>query len=217
MRRVCDSAPNAVSIGCYPDAVGDLSGLIAEVLSGEGLRATPEALGWLSAHLGSDRMVTRSELSKLSLYCAGRGTVDLSDARACLGDSAAHRFDDAIHAAALGDFGSLDRALSVAAASGESPIGLLRAAQGHFRTLHLIAGAVAGGGGLDRAMAGVRPPLRFRAADRVKAQMRHWRLSDLERALGILFRAEWSCKSGAAPSGPIAVRALLRVARAARV
>ena len=216
LRQACDKAPNAVSIACYPDAAGDLSGLIDEVLSAEGLQALPDALSWLCAHLGADRMVTRSELSKLSLYCAGRGTVSLSDARACIGDSAAHRFDDAVHAAALGDFASLDRSLSVVLAAGESPIGLLRAAQGHFRTLHLLAGSVAGGLGLDRALAGLRPPLHFRAADRVRAQMRRWRVGDVERALVVLFDAERACKSADAPAGAIAVRALLKIARAAR-
>src|SRR5262249_22306443 len=142
-------------------------------LRGAGLTPSPEALAWLSAMLGADRGVTRSELDKLVSYMADRGagvTVALADAQAAVGDNAGAAIDDVLQAAAGGDFPGLDRALTRSAGE-TTPVGLIRAAQRHLQRLHLVGAQIPAGTAADAAIRALRPPLFFRAADHFKAAL----------------------------------------------
>jgi len=91
LRRVFEGAANAAALPCYADDARTLRQVINETLGRHGQTATPEALEYLAANLGSDRQVTRNELEKLALYKGEPGTVELDDVLACVGDSAACR------------------------------------------------------------------------------------------------------------------------------
>ncbi len=76
-------------------------------------------MDFLAAHLGGDRLLTRSELDKLTLYAGDGGHIELDDARAVIADSAALSLDDVLLAAAEGDAAALDRALARVFQEGE--------------------------------------------------------------------------------------------------
>src|ERR1700677_345663 len=81
-----EAAPDGVAIGCYPEEGRALEGTIRETLKQAGVTIEPDALAWLSGHLGADRASTRAELEKLALYSGPRGQVDLDAAMTCVGD-----------------------------------------------------------------------------------------------------------------------------------
>src|SRR5690242_787264 len=112
LRRVFDDAPAGAAIACYPDSARDLAGVIRDSLAAHRITASRDAIDFLVQHLGNDRLVTRSELDKLSLYAGDGGRVELDDARAAIDDAAALALDDVILAAAEGDAVALDRALA---------------------------------------------------------------------------------------------------------
>ena len=113
LRALFEEAENAAAIACYLDSEEALASLARETLRQAGLTITPEALDYLAAHLGSDRMTTRRELEKLVLYMgAAGGQVRLEDAEAMIGDSAEHSLDDAVLAAAEGEMRNVTRALA---------------------------------------------------------------------------------------------------------
>ena len=103
LRRAFDDAPRAVAIGCYPDNARDLAAVIRETLAAHRITASRDAIDFLVAHLGGDRLLTRAELEKLTLYAGDGGQVELDDARLSIADSAALSLDDAVLAAAEGD------------------------------------------------------------------------------------------------------------------
>src|SRR4029077_2975482 len=81
LRRVFDDAPRAVAIGCYPDTARALAVVIRETFAAHRIAASRDATDFLVQHLGDDRLVTRSEIEKLTLYAGDGGTIDLDDAR----------------------------------------------------------------------------------------------------------------------------------------
>lgn len=216
LRKLVEEHKHAIALPCFADSGRDLERVIRDGLTTHGLSASPEALAYLVAHLGADRMITRQELEKLALYGLGRDRLDLADVTACIGDNAARHFDDAVQAAALGDLPGVDRALTALREAGQSPVGVLRIAMTHFQKLHLVTTQIAHGVAADRAMGQLRPPLRFRAADRFKAQLGRWQTDTVERALALLLRAEKECKGGVLPADITAARALMKIAGVAR-
>lgn len=224
LRKLFEKAKNAGAIGCYEDSAGDLENIIRETLGRFGLSPTDDATAFLIENLGGDRLVTRGELDKLALYVGGgqndtgaaTKTVEVEDAMACIGDSAAMSLDFIVYATASGNAQELDRTLERAYLEGTSPIGVLRAMAGHLQRLHLALGFVAGGQPPDRALDALKPRIIFKFKSQFQAQMRQWRLGRLAAAMELLMEAEIECKSTGLPAAQICHRALIRISQAAR-
>lgn len=215
LRKLFEGAGNAVALPCYADEGGGLTAVIHETLRAHGLTAEPDAVAFLSEHLGGDRGLTRSELEKLALYM-GRpgGRVTLEDAAACIGDTAALSMDDLCLAAADGDPAACMRILERLYLEGVSPVPILRSLQRHFQRLHLCAGHIGRGRTVDQAVAGLKPPPHFRVADRLKRQLAHWPADRLDLALELLVNAEIDCKTTGMPAEALTGRAVMQLARA---
>ena len=174
LRRVFDEAPGAAAIGCYPDSARDLAAVIRETCAAHRVAISRDAVDFLVGHLGGDRLLTRAELEKLTLYAGDGGRIELDDARAVIADSAALSLDDALLAAAEGDAAALDRALARVFQEGELPVTVIRALLRHLQRLHLLAARVAAGASIDEAMRAARPPIFFKEQDSYRRQLRRW-------------------------------------------
>ena len=216
LRRLVEAAPNAAALACYADEGRGLETVIRQTLSAKGLRAGPEALAYLCAHLGGDRLITRHEIAKLALYLGDEDEVRLADVEACIGDQAALSLDDLIDQAAAGERAELDRALARLYLEGTSPITVLRAAARHFQRLHYVSGTIAAGEPMDRAIKALRPPLFFKRKANFQAQLRRWPPERLATVLASLTQAEADCKTTGMPAGAICARTLMRIAYRAR-
>jgi DNA polymerase-3 subunit delta len=213
LRRAFEGAADAVAIACYADNARDLHALVREIMSARRIHIDDEASAYLVNHLGGDRALSRRELEKLALYAGDGGAIALGDAQASVGDTAAMEMDDAVLAAADGDFAMLERTLDRLFAEGESPVSVLRAAQRHVTRLHLAAVRIDAGGDEDEAVRGLRPPVFFKTADRIKAQLRYWPARRARAALTLLFDAEINLKRAGPPPDAVCRDALLRIAR----
>ncbi len=218
LRKLFEGAANGAALPCYRDDSRALMKLIRETLSGSGLEISPEALDFLAANLGGDRQLTRRELEKLLLYKAPDGAtpqgrrVELADALACVGDSAALTLDDLAFALADGDLAGLERSMQRSLAEGAAPITLLRAAARHLLRLHIVVGMVATGASAEDALRRLRPPVFWKVKARFVAQAGRWTSERLARALTRLIEAESEAKRSGAPSDALVARALLEVA-----
>jgi DNA polymerase-3 subunit delta len=215
LRRLLERAATGAAVGCYPDEGRDLIGLIEDGLRGYGLNTDRDVVAYLAANLGGDRMITRSELEKLALYAADAGTVTLDDAVALVGDSASLGLDDTALATADGDHAAVDRAVARLLREGVAPIAILRAVARHFLRLQLAAGLVAAGKSPRDAIAALKPPVFFKHAPRLTAQLRWWPHTGLATALNHLLDAELRCKTTGAPDAAIVSRTLLAIANSA--
>jgi DNA polymerase-3 subunit delta len=216
LRRVFEDAPRGVAIGCYPDSARELGQVIDEALAARRITASRDAAEFLVAHLGGDRLLTRSELEKLALYAGDGGRVELDDANLSIADSAALSLDDAVLAAAEGDAAALDRALARVFQEGEAPVSVVRAALRHVQRLHALAARVAGGEALDTALRAARPPIFFKQQDSFRRQLRRWSEPRLRRQLDALADAEARIKTTGVPAETACRAALFDLAAASR-
>jgi DNA polymerase-3 subunit delta len=215
LRKLFEGAEAGAALACYADEGASLAAVVHEELRAAGLSADPDAITFLVDHLGGDRRLTRAEMAKLVLYMGSERRVRLEDAAACVGDSAALSMDDLALAAADGDHATAQRVLDRLLHEGSQPVSLLRALARHFQRLHLAAGLAAQGKSPDQAMAALKPPVIFKAADRFKRQLTRWPPDRLGKALQLLLDAEADCKTTGLPAAEIASRAVMQLARAA--
>lgn len=215
LRRLFEKSAIAGALPCYADEGGSLAAVIRETLAARGLTASRDAMAYLTGNLGADRLQTIGELEKLALYMGDPGTVELADAMAAVGDSAALSLDDVVYAAAGGDRAGLDRTLARAYAGGANPVGVLRACARHLQRLHLAAGMIAHGASPKRAMDSLRPPVFFKLAGAFREQLRLWSPARLADAMVLVSEAEADCKTTGLPAEALCSRALMRIGQAA--
>lgn len=212
LRKLFESADNAVALPCYADDGAQLDRLIDEVLSAGSVTLSPEARAWLAANLGSDRGVTRSELEKLVLYAGDNARLEQTDVEACIDDNGLQSMDRIVMAAAGGDRAELDRALSVGFQEGQNPVSILRAMNWHMQRLQWIKAGLAAGQDGRRATQGLQPPIFVMHAERFIAQARRWSESSIARGMQGVLEAEQLCKRTGTPVEAVCGRALLQIA-----
>ena len=216
LRRAFEASKIAAALPCYPDEGSALARVIEQTATELGLVMEPDALRYLTAVLGGDRLMTRAEIGKLAVYMGHEQRVTLAHAEACIGDSSILTLDTIAFAAADGDMAALERGLARAILEGVVAIPVLRATARHLQRLHLIAGARERGESVERALKSMRPPLHFKLEKALSSQTGKWPSARVARAMEIVLEAERACKTTGLPAEAICGRALMRVAGAAR-
>jgi len=216
LRRCFEAARSAAAIGCYPDTPRDLAAVIRETLAAHRVTASRDAGQFLVEHLGGDRLLTRSELEKLTLYAGEGGRVEIEDARLSISDTAAIELDDAVMAAAEGDAVRVERVLGRVLQQGESPVSIIRALLRHLHRLHAFVARLGGGASIDEMLRTARPPIFFKQEDSFRRQLGLWTEARLRPLLDRVAKAELNMKTTGLPAETICREAMLAVAQAAR-
>jgi DNA polymerase-3 subunit delta len=216
LRLLFEEADNAAAIACYLDSPEELEALVQSSLREKKIAIDSEALSYFVERLGEDRGASRSEVDKLALYGEGSERITLADVVALSGSGGTVGFDDAALAAATGDAPALDRAITLLYDEGTAPVAVLRGAQRLFQRLHVAAGKVAGGTDIESSLKALRPPVFFKEMPRWRMAIQAWSPKRIADAQEILLKAEADCKTTGLPAAPIAARALLSIAAAAR-
>jgi DNA polymerase-3 subunit delta len=216
LRRLFDTSPRAVAIGCYPDTPRDRAAVIRDTLRAHQITASGEATQYLVEHLGADRLLTRAELEKLALYAGEGSHVELDDVRLSIEDSAALATDDAVMAAAEGDAARVDRVLDRVFQEGESAVSVIRAMLRHLQRLHVLAARAAAGATVAEVVRTARPPIFYRQEDSFKRQLVLWNEVGLRVQLDHIAQAELHMKLTGLPAETICREAMLAVVQGAR-
>jgi DNA polymerase-3 subunit delta len=216
LRALFDKSTVGIAIPCYADEARDLSGMIAEVLEATKLTISPEAQQQLMARLGADRALSRSEVDKLALYAARKGTIDIDDVEAVVGDAAELAMDRVVNAAALGQGARALIECDRAFAAGENPQSLIAATQRHLTRLHRTRTAIESGRSLDEVIRNLRPPLHFKQRQAFETQCRQWSAGRLDKALSCVAATAKSARLNASLEAVRAERLLLDVSALAK-
>ncbi|MCC3861986.1 DNA polymerase III subunit delta [Pseudemcibacter aquimaris] len=221
LRKLFEKSKNAAAIPCYEDNQASLDALIHEVMRENGLSIDPDAASFLQMNLGSDRLVSRSELNKLAIYMGPQGKresdmVTLDDVAKCVGDSGALSIDTITSATISGDLKRLDDTLFKAFNRGENAIAVLRSLSRKINRMHLARGYMDQGFSADQAMGKLVPKVFAMEARRFKADLSKWTTGRLASAMSITSAAEEDCKTTGMPVEAICARACLRIANAAK-
>ena len=216
IRSLFENAKNAYAVPCYQDTKQNLYDVVAKSLAEHGMTITPDAHHHLCEMLGSDRLLTRSELEKLTAYCAGQETVSIDDVNAVCGDTSEHSIDDMVDAVFVGEAAIACSHFSRLLNSGIATTRMLSSAALHIARLQALALALDGGRNASMVVKSARPPIFFRRQSAVIRQLGIWQFRDLEAAEQTLQSTIAQTRQYPALEPEIAERALLSLARNAQ-
>ncbi|ODT06737.1 MAG: DNA polymerase III subunit delta [Mesorhizobium sp. SCN 65-20] len=184
LRTIVEGAFAGMALPCYGDEARDLETVIDDELRAAGLTMALDARNALRRSLGGDRLATRGEVQKLTLYAMGKEEITLEDVKAMTGDVSALSLDDAIDAALGGNIAEFDAAFTKQCQSGSQAAQLLAAATRHLQNLHLMRGELESGNRNAAAVvAAARPPVFFARRRAVERALASWNSDTLNRAL----------------------------------
>jgi len=194
--KLFEASDRAAAIGCYPDTSQSLGQVARETFDAYSVQVDRDAMGYITDHLGADRMASRSEIDKLVLLAGDGGRLGLDDVRLALGDGASVTTSDIIHAAADGNIKKLSQGLDRAQAEAIAGERILRTGIGYFHRLFRIAAAMEEGHSREEAIKSVRPPVFFSERPKIEAHLRRWNAQRCRRAMDRLNAAELQSRQG---------------------
>lgn len=183
LRSLFESADNMAALACYTDDARTLATLIRNELSASAgiQQITPDAMAYMTSHLGGDRGITRGFLTKIALYVHDKRIVELSDVEKCLPDTGAADIDEFLYSLTAGHVSQTMMALDRLLYDNKEPNMLLRMLDGHFKKLQ------------NAVVNGQLPNLFWKVRDKFNMAIKIWpeseitavlmRLNELERQL----------------------------------
>jgi len=216
LRKACERAKTAVAIACYPDTERDLARLIDDELKLSKLRIASDARAVLMSLLGGDRLASRNELRKLTLYAHGKDEVTLDDVMAVVADASELKIDPIVDGAFAGNAAAVETEFAKAMVAGTYPGVIISAAQRQAAWLHKSALAIAEGTPASAVLDGGFPRLHFSRKTSVEAALRNFDAARLMVVIDQLATAALEMRKQAALAAAIAQRALLSIAVNAR-
>ncbi len=183
LRSLFEGADNMAAMACYTDDAKTLATLIRNELSAaSGIQQiTPDAMAYMTAHLGGDRGITRGFLRKIALYVDDKHIVDLSDVEKCLPDTGASDIDDFLYSLTAGHVQQTMTALDRLLYDNKEPNMLVRMLDMHFKKLQ------------NAVVNGQLPRLFWKVEEKFRMAIKIWpdseitavliRLNELERQL----------------------------------
>ncbi|HWJ72727.1 MAG TPA: DNA polymerase III subunit delta [Kaistia sp.] len=216
LRKLCEAARGAAAIACYADGAAMLDGLIDSEMATAGLAIDDDARELLRGLLGADRLASRSEVQKLTLYATGLGRVDVEAVKAIVGDASATAVDEAVDAMAGGDVAILDRSFRRLIASGTPAFVVAAAGLRQLQLLHRILAAVEEGAPAESAIESAAGYIFPQRKAKLGQQVRLWTADRLFMVAERVERAIFESRIKPALGDAIVEKALTGVALSAR-
>ncbi len=216
LRSLCENAKVAAVLPCYADSERDLARLIDDELRAVNLSIAPDARTTLLSLLGGDRLASRNEIRKLTLYAQGMDRIELADVMAVVSDASEMALDGMLDSVFAGRAGEVEIEFAKARAGGLSPAVILSAAIRHVANLHKMRLAIDGGDSAEFAMKRGAPPVHFTREKLVGDALRVWKATQLLRAMAQIAEASLEARRNAPLAETIAQRTLLALAVSTR-
>lgn len=190
LRTLFESGTNIATVACYSDDTKTLETLIRnELFTVAGIKQiSPDAMIYMTTHLGGDRGITRGFLGKIALYVDDKKTIDLDDVEKCLPDTGASNTDDFLYSLTAGHIQQTMLALDRLLYDGAEPNMLVRMLDRHFKTL------------LTAVVDGQLPRLFWKVADKFNLAMKIWPANDISAVLIRLNELEGQLRTTGMPA-----------------
>ncbi|HOY47648.1 MAG TPA: DNA polymerase III subunit delta [Alphaproteobacteria bacterium] len=172
LRALFENGDNIAALPCYTDDAKTLAALIQKDLFAAGIKQiTPDAMGYMTSHLGGDRGITRSFLNKISLYVDDKKIVELQDVEKCLPDTGAADTDEFLFSLTAGHIHQTMTALDRLFYDNSEPNMLVRMLDSHFKRLMMAV------------VEGQMPRLFWKVADKFNLAIKIWPESEITNVL----------------------------------
>ena len=210
LRSLCEGGGERIAaIPCYVEEGAAKQRIVADILQAEGLRAPRDVLTFLCDVLPPDRIAMRSELEKLAIYAKGKNALDMEDVLAVVQDAGAAELDDLVFAVGSGDARKARLLIDRLFEEQTSTVAVLRAAQRHFLRLQWARGQMDAGASANEAVKRLQPPVFWKYADAMAAQLSRWSAVKITRALERLYDAEAAVKRTGTPDVALCAQVML--------
>jgi DNA polymerase III subunit delta len=213
LRSTCENASTIMALPCYADDARGVDRLIDTELAKFGLTINLDARNALKNSLGGDRLASRGELEKLSLYCLGAKQVTLQDIDMAIGDVSASSLDELIDSVIGGDAVKLDEVFAKLTERGTNAQTIL------LMTTRQLSGLLEQRYGMDKegktaaaAVAAARPPVFFTRKALVERVLGGTTAETFLRYLEKVQAAVLDSRQNSSLSDAIAQRTLLAIA-----
>ena len=173
LRTMFENGDNVAALPCYTDDARTLATLIRDTLSASaGIdQITPDAMEYMTTHLGGDRGITRGFLTKIALYVGDKKIVELDDVERCLPYTSASDIDDYLYSLTAGYVPQTMTALDRLMYDNVEPNMLIRMLDSHFKKL------------LTAVVDGQLPRLFWKVSDKFNRAMKIWAEPDIDAVL----------------------------------
>ena len=213
LRSTAESADTIMALPCYADDAKAVDGLIDRELAKEGLTISLDARMALKAALGGDRLATRGELEKLSLYCRGQKQVSLDDVKAAIGDVSENSADELVDAMLGGDPAKTDEYFSQLISRGINTQAILSTVTRQMSNLLEQRDAMERDGkSAASVVAAARPPVFFTRKALVERVLSGTSTETFQSYLAKVQTAVFESRKNAALANAIVNRTLLAIA-----
>jgi DNA polymerase III subunit delta len=219
--KVAVASPLAVVAQCFVPDGREAVDMVIDACVRHGLKPSREAAEALAAGFGGERGVLARELEKLALYldaAPDRVRALEMETLAELGAAMAESdFDALVNAVADGNSAEAEAQAAKLGRNGIVGIPQLRAVARRLMLLGELRRTIDSGRSAKEAVEAARPPIFWKARDRIAREASAWNMAALRQGLSRLLEAERQIKSpGAASPELLTSRALLAVAHLAR-
>lgn len=207
LRSLFEGGDAIAALPCYTDDARSLAALIQKDLFAAGItQIMPDAMGYMTSHLGGDRGITRSFLRKIALYVDDKKTVELEDVEKCLPDTGAADTDEFLFSLTAGHIHQTMTALDRLFYDNAESNMLVRMLDTHFKRL------------MTAVVEGQMPRLFWKVADKFNLAVKIWPESEIAAVLVRLNELEKQLRTTGMP-GEILLRdfALKLSVRAAKL
>ena len=217
VRTRIEKSPHAMALPCFADKAEALDKVISSELASHGLSIDNDARRLLVSLLGGDRQASRNEVAKLCLYATGKGSIEVEDIEAIVGDASSLAVDTVIDAASVGDIKTMEHTFKRLIAQGTGEVTIILAFQRHFQMLHEARCRMESSGAqAQSAVDAMRPPVNFQRKRAVTQALSRWPPKALTRMLHRLDKVSLDVRAHNTLATSLASTALLAIALEAR-
>ncbi len=190
LRSLFEGAQDIAALACYTDDARTLANLIrTELSAAAGIhQITPDAMAYMTSHLGGDRGITRGFLTKIALYVDDKRIVELSDVEKCLPDTGAADLDDFLYSLTAGHIQQTMMALDRLLYDNKESNMLVRMLGLHFKKLQTAV------------VNGQLPRLFWKVEEKFKMAIRIWPESEITAVLNRLNELERQLRTTGMPA-----------------
>lgn len=190
LRSLFEGGDNVAALPCYTDDARSLAALIRKELSADAgiQQITPDAMAYMTTHLGGDRGITRGFLTKIALYVDDKKIVELEDVEKCLPDTGAADMDDFLYSLTAGHIQQTMMALDRLLYDNAEPNMLVRMLDGHFKKLQTAV------------VEGQLPRLFWKVAEKFNHAIKIWPESEITAVLVRLNELEKQLRTTGMPA-----------------
>ncbi len=189
LRALFEGGDGVAALACYTDDARTLGALIQRELFAAGItQIKPDAMTYMTTHLGGDRGITRGFLGKIALYVDDKKIVELDDVEKCLPDTAAADTDEFLYSLTAGYINQTMTALDRLLYDNAEPNMLVRMLDGHFKKL------------LTAVVDGQMPRLFWKVADKFNMAVKIWPVSEITQILVRLNELEKQLRTTGMPA-----------------